>query len=431
MAIEQPQDPGSPTGGRSGATALFFVVVAGLLAVAYATGQMAVAAVVAALAAMIFLHEAGHFLMAKWGKMKVTDFFLGFGPKLWSFRRGETEYGIKAIPAGGFVRVVGMNSLEKVDPRDEARSYRSAPFWRKLSVGVAGSVVHFLLAFAMLWSLLVFYGLPANQLAVAGFTRIPGAANPALTAGMRVGDTLVSVDGIGKGDPAAVLAQIRDHPGAPVTILVDRNGRLLHLTATPLTRYGTPAAPSASSSAGAGRRFGLLGIEVRQAIARSSPAAAVPRSGSTLVHMVGTYLGGLGHLFSPSGISAIAHQAAAPPSPAPRSATATSGPQLLGVVGIARLTVQAANAGVPQLLAWLTFINVALGTVNMLPLPPLDGGHVVVAVYERLRSTRGRSYRADAARLLPLAYAMFALIVVLEVTALYLNVAHPAPNPFN
>lgn len=416
---------------RPRATAIFFVVLGALIALAYVAHEMAVVAVVGALAAMIFLHEAGHFLMAKWGRMKVTDFFLGFGPKLWSFRRGETEYGIKAIPAGGFVRIVGMNSLEKVDPQDEARSYRAAPFWRRITVGVAGSAVHFILAFVMLWSLLVFYGLPSNQLAVGGFTTFTGSPNPAVSAGMKVGDKLVSVDGVGRGNPAAILAQIRSHPGTPVRIVVDRSGKVLHLTATPLARYGSPVSPSGSPTATSGRPFGLLGIEVHQAVARSSPLDAVPQSGSALGRMVGTYLGGLGHLFSPSGLSAIVHQAAAPPNPAPRAGSSSSGPQLLGVVGIARLTVQAANAGVPQLLAWLTFINVALGTVNMLPLPPLDGGHVVVAIYERLRSQKGRSYRADAARLLPVAYAMFALIVVLEVTALYLNVAHPAPNPFN
>ena len=428
--VETEPTAGSPGAARPGATAVFFVAVAGLIVVAYSTHEMAVVAVVAALAAMIFLHEAGHFLMAKWGRMKVTDFFLGFGPKLWSFRRGETEYGIKAIPAGGFVRIVGMNSLEKVDPQDEARSYRAAPFWRRITVGVAGSAVHFALAFVMLWSLLVFYGLPANQLAIGGFTRLPGSPNPALRAGLHVGDKLVSVDGVGRNDPAAILAQIRNHPGTPVRIAVDRGGKILHLKATPLARYGSPVSPSKSPTATSSRPFGLLGIEVRQAVNRSSPWAAVPQSSSALGRMVGTYLGGLGHLFSPSGLSAIAHQAAAPPNPTPRAGAPSPGPQLLGVVGIARLTVQAANAGLPQLLAWLTFINVALGTVNMLPLPPLDGGHVVVAVYERLRSTKDRRYTADAARLLPVAYAMFALIVVLEVTALYLNVAHPAPNPF-
>ncbi len=99
--------------------------------------------VVLALVAMVMLHELGHFATAKWSGMKVTEYFFGFGPRLWSIRRGETEYGVKAIPAGGYVRIVGMTMLEEVDPPDEARSYRQATFPRRLLVAVAGSAMHF------------------------------------------------------------------------------------------------------------------------------------------------------------------------------------------------------------------------------------------------------------------------------------------------
>ena len=117
------------------------VVVAGV-ALAVVLGALPVLVVVLALVAMIMLHELGHFATAKWSGMKVTEYFLGFGPRLWSIRRGETEYGVKAIPAGGYVRIVGMTMLEEVDPADEARSYRQASFPRRLLVAVAGSAMH-------------------------------------------------------------------------------------------------------------------------------------------------------------------------------------------------------------------------------------------------------------------------------------------------
>ena len=124
--------------------------------------RMAPLVVIAAVAVMIFMHELGHFLTAKWAGMKVTEFFLGFGPKIWSFQRGETEYGIKAIPAVAYVRIVGMHNLEEVDPADETRTYRQKPYWRRLSVAVAGSTMHFLMALVCIFLVLVFHGRPGG-----------------------------------------------------------------------------------------------------------------------------------------------------------------------------------------------------------------------------------------------------------------------------
>src|SRR5438045_7046415 len=103
-----------------------------------------------AIIAVIVVHEAGHFVAAKACKMKVEEFFLGFGPRLWSTRRGETEYGVKAIPAGGYVRIIGMSNLDVVDPADEERTYRAKPYRDRLGVAVAGSTMHFLIAFFLL-----------------------------------------------------------------------------------------------------------------------------------------------------------------------------------------------------------------------------------------------------------------------------------------
>src|SRR5204863_5492941 len=106
-------------------------------------------------------HERGHFVMAKRAGMKVTEFFLGFGPRLWSIRKGETEYGVKAIPAGGYVRIIGMSNVDVVDPADEERTYRAKPYRHRLGVAVAGSTMHFQIAGVLLFIVLAGVGLPS------------------------------------------------------------------------------------------------------------------------------------------------------------------------------------------------------------------------------------------------------------------------------
>ena len=205
------------------------------MALAVATGYVDLLIVVFSLIVIVMLHELGHFLAAKHGGMKVTEYFVGFGPRLWSFRRGETEYGIKALPLGGYVKIPGMTNLEEVDPADEGRVYRDKPFHSRLLVAVAGSAVHFLLAFILLWVLLTFVGVPnSNQVQIQGLHAVGDQASPAGAGGIRPGDVVVSVDGkaIG-GDVDALTSAIQSHPDQPVTIVVDRNGSRRTLTVTP------------------------------------------------------------------------------------------------------------------------------------------------------------------------------------------------------
>ena len=124
---------------------------------------MSMLIVVAALVVMIFLHELGHYVMAKRAGMLVTEFFIGFGPRIWSFRRGETEYGIKAIPAGAYVRIIGMSNMEEVDPALESRTYRQKRFSQRIGVAVAGSSMHFLLALVLLFVQFAFIGGPDGE----------------------------------------------------------------------------------------------------------------------------------------------------------------------------------------------------------------------------------------------------------------------------
>src|SRR5579862_3228824 len=121
-----------------------------------------------ALLISVMLHELGHFLTAKKFHMKVTQFFVGFGQTLWSTRRGETEYGIKALPLGGYVKITGMTALEDVDPEDEPRSFRRQPAWQRLIVMFAGSFMHFALAFVLLFGLAAGLGLADDNTTAIG-----------------------------------------------------------------------------------------------------------------------------------------------------------------------------------------------------------------------------------------------------------------------
>ena len=135
--------------------------LAGLVALLVLIGVLAGATwvvIILVLMAVLFLHELGHYLTARMTGMKVSEFFIGFGPRVWSFRRGETEYGIKAVWVGAYVRIVGMSNLEEVDPRDEPRSFRQKSYPRQLLVLTAGSGMHFVIALVLLFALLTLDG---------------------------------------------------------------------------------------------------------------------------------------------------------------------------------------------------------------------------------------------------------------------------------
>ncbi|MDH3540912.1 MAG: site-2 protease family protein, partial [Acidimicrobiia bacterium] len=187
---------------------------------------------ISALVFFVMAHEAGHFFAAKATGMKATQFFFGFGPKIFSFVRGGTEYGMKAIPAGGYVRIAGMNPYEPVDPDDVGSTYREKKFWEKAFVVLAGVGVNITLAFILLFALFVAYGNVTDQVVpeVSSISQeVNGDPSPALTAGLQVGDRIVSVAGVATGTWDEVVAAISSRPGESTTVGIVRNGTDLEL----------------------------------------------------------------------------------------------------------------------------------------------------------------------------------------------------------
>ena len=246
------------------------------------------------------LHESGHFVAAKRFGMKATKYFIGFGPTLWSTTRGETEYGIKALPVGGYVKIIGMTSLDEVDPEDEPRSFRQAPAWQRLIVLAAGSFMHFVLAAVIIFGLAVGIGIENDSTTQLGTVAacVPqsetalnnGAActasdakSPAVLAGLKVGDQVTSFNGV----PVTNWTQLAERDqgrqaGVPVVaITVERDGRPLTLH-TKLAEVsgrarrlpGDRARPPCSSRPARSAPSGTSGTGFAQVITGSGSALA-------------------------------------------------------------------------------------------------------------------------------------------------------------
>ncbi|HEX2040197.1 MAG TPA: site-2 protease family protein [Acidimicrobiales bacterium] len=416
---------------RTNRTALFrlLLIVGAGLAAAVVTGVTKVVLVVAAIILMIMLHELGHFLTAKWAGMKVTEYFLGFGPRLWSIRKGETEYGVKAIPVGGYVKIVGMSNIEPVDPADEPRTYRAKPYWRRLSVAVAGSTVHMLLAFLLLYVLFTVVGTVDydRELPQIGtISRLEEGPSPAQRAGFRVGDRLLAYDGTPFVEWDGLRTHIRARPGQTIRFEVERDGVPRTITVTPVDLSQVEVEGGGPVVEG-DRPYGFVGIGPRFPVEKAGPVEAVPKTVAGIGRGVVETVKALGRIFSPDGVSRYTEELTGERG---RTEIDPDTPRFLSPVGFVRVADQAANQGWRAVLVLLVSINLFVGVFNMVPLLPLDGGHVAIATYEKLRSRPGRPYRVDVRKVLPVAYAVFLVLVFIGVTSIYLDIVRPAANPF-
>jgi membrane-associated protease RseP (regulator of RpoE activity) len=405
------------------------------------TSTLGVTLFVLALMVAIFLHEGGHFVTAKLFGMKVERFFLGFGPTLWSFRRGETEYGIKALPLGGFCKIAGMSPYESdgnfleedrsarrrqvqgngdrddggvaapplPDPTPPERQFRNKPAWQRAVVLAAGSFTHFAVAILLLWVVLVAIGIGTGQATTTIDRTVPlnqGTASPAQTAGLRPGDRIVAVD----GREVATFEELRDVLGAKggQTITID------------YVRDGERQSKSVRVEEQDNR--GFLGFQPTEQTRRVGVLAAVPES----VHLfwdtsVATVksLGGF--------VTGLADRMRAP-EPAPAGGgggeVRDSGP--IGIVGITRLAGQAvANNQWAIFIAILIQLNIVVGVFNLLPLPPMDGGYLAFVLWQAV--TRRE---VDLRKVVPVAALIVGLLVMLTVGLVWLDITNPVPYPF-
>jgi regulator of sigma E protease len=309
---------------------------------------------------LIVLHEAGHFFAAKATGMRVERFFLFFGPTLLSIKRGETEYGIKAIPLGGYVKISGMNPEEELPPAVAHRAYYRQPVWKRIVVIAAGPAVNIVLAFALLFFVAFNYPEADNTI------KSVKAGSPAAASALEPGDRLVSVDGKTFANASAEerLARfghtISAHKcaeksptrgcraGTPVELGVERRG--VHRTVTVYPAYD----PTAKRT--------LVGIEYAVVPAAATAAGAASFAWDKMWLVASGTVHVFSHIFE-----------------------SEQRKQISGVVGISDVGHQVVDFGVYPSLLLLALVSLSLGLINLLPILPLDGGHIFWSLIEKLR----------------------------------------------
>src|SRR5271165_907127 len=385
---------------------------------------------VVALLGSVMLHELGHFLTAKKFGMRVTQFFIGFGQTLWSTIRGETEYGVKALPFGGFVKITGMTSMEEVDVADEPRSFRNQPGWQRIVVLAAGSFMHFALALFLLFVLAIGIGqsnqdttvinsiaacVPASVTALNSTNPCAGhnlGKSPAEVAGLKPNDKIVSVH----GQPINSWTQLHtvlksQHAGVRIPMVIQRDGRNITLHITP------QAIPE--------RAVPYIGVEPAVLYQRQSVLGSVKFAGQQFAYTL------------TSSASAIAKLPAALPDLFAKNRASTPAGQVSSVYGVGQVTGDVVQASLPWqakasvILLLIASLNIFVGAFNLLPLLPLDGGHLAVVIFERIRAwfarLRGRPDpgQVDIQRLVPASMLVFAVLVGLGTLLLAADILNP------
>jgi membrane-associated protease RseP (regulator of RpoE activity) len=389
------------------------------------TSLLGIALFVLALMLAIFLHEGGHFTTAKLFGMKVERFFLGFGPTVWSFRRGETEYGVKAFPLGGFCKIAGMSPYENdgnfleedrsagrpaAEPTPPERQFRNKPAWQRAIVLAAGSITHFAVAILLTWVVLVAIGIGTGQATTTIERTVAldgGGRSPAQIGGLQSGDQIVAIAGrpVNSFDELRTALSSKGDQQITVEYIRDGERRSTAVTAAKVDNHG------------------FLGFQPAEETRRIGPLAAIPESVNLFWDTTVATVKGLGGF-----VTGLADRMR-PPEAAPAGGGGGGGEVgggPIGIVGITRLAGQAvANNQWAVFVAILIQLNIVVGVFNLLPLPPMDGGYLAFVLWQVV--TRRE---VDLRKVVPVAALIVGLLVMLTVGLVWLDITNPVPYPF-
>jgi membrane-associated protease RseP (regulator of RpoE activity) len=357
---------------------------------------------VVALFAIVMIHEGGHYVAARAFQFRVLEYFVGFGPRLWSLRRGEIEYGVKAIPAGGYVKIAGMNPFENDVPEgDEHRAYGAKPVWQRVVVILAGPLSHFVVAWLIFTGVFFFSGnwnIPGVDSVDPTVNGIP---SPAATEGMQPGDVIIRIGDLERPTSADIGAYQRAHIWQPTEYVVLRDGQPVTLTITPVTVAGD-----------GGVRIGILLGGVKE-----GPLASLEHAAGAVWDTTRDAVVGLGKVFGPQGLRDTTG--------ALFSGSERPSDGGVSLVGVSREAGHAGSQG-----AWAYFFSIFatvvlfIGLVNLLPFPPLDGGHVAIALLEKIRG-----HRIDMKKVVPVSAAVLLILGFFSISALILDIWKPIQRP--
>ncbi|MDE0573398.1 site-2 protease family protein [Demequina sp. B12] len=415
----------------------------------------------------IALHEVGHMVPAKKFGVRVSEYFVGFGPTLWSRQGKETEYGLKAIPLGGYVKLVGMIppedrvkpvkvkgwpgrliadardvAVEDIQPGEDHRAFYHLAWWKKVIVMAGGPFVNLALAIVMFTLTLSLIGAPTTTLTVDEVVPCVPAqgsvecssgdpASPAVEAGLQPGDTIVAVDGEDVTEWDQATAIIADAAGETIPVVVDRNGETVTLDVSPAERERTATdsngQPLTDSDGNPQTEVvGYMGmysdVQVLQQPLTAGTVLAWDYLGQTM-KVIATLPEQLYHTTRAAfGLEE-------------RDASS-----VIGVVGVGQVAGEIASADVEgygivqkigDMLMLLGGLNLALFAFNMIPLVPLDGGHIASALWQAIKNgwarVRGLAKPApvDVARMMPFAYGMFGFLMLMGVILIYADIVAP------
>ena len=370
-------------------------------------GALGAVGVLVAIVLFVVAHEAGHYFAAKATGMKVTEFFLGFGPRIWSTRRGETEYGIKPIFLGAYVKIIGMSSIDEVDPADEGRAYRDKPFWAKSVVVLAGVAANFLLAFMIFFGLVLWSGdqIPTTEVS-AVVELADGVPSPAAEAGIRPGDVITGVAGQPTQSWDPLVERIRGLAGEEVVLDVTRDGTPLEIPVVIGERID-PASGGPEGFLGVSPGFDRRPVGVLEGVGRSAAEMAAQVTGTFQV---------FGQIFRFDNLAELAGGIT--------GNEVSDEIRPVSLIGLAQIGSQAEELGAARLLYIMAAVNVVLGTINALPLFPLDGGHFAVALFEKVFRRK-----VDIRALVPVAVLVIGAIGLLGVLSIVLDIVNPIQLP--
>ena len=373
---------------------------------------LGIIAFIVALLLSVMIHEFGHYITARRFGMRISEFFVGFGKRIWSTQRGETEFGIKAIPAGGYCRIDGMAPNDVMPEGEADRAFYKASSGRKLIVLGAGSFLHFVIGYILLFTL--FAGVGTTQvLPVIGEVIADSAAQ---SAGIKAGDEIIAINGVKVKRWNEDVEVIRQSQGSQLVLTVDRDGTLIEVvTAARLTEID------------GSKRF-VLGIINEVGLERSDLLTSVKNSGTVTKSFLTESVKSL--IALPSKIPALWGQTVR------GEERDVNG--LVGVVGVARVSGDAVSSDkltVRERLATFILIiaslNIFVGIFNLLPILPLDGGHMAVAIADEIRALfarirrRPRPAAIDVTVLTPVTMVVFVILASLTLLLLVADVINP------
>ena len=373
---------------------------------------LGIVAFVVALLFSVMVHEFGHYITARKYGMWVSEFFVGFGKRIWSVQRGETEFGVKAIPAGGYCKIEGMSPSDELPEGQEDRAFYKASSAKKLVVLGAGSFLHFVLGFILLFTL--FAGIGTNQVLPEIREVVPNSA--AQAAGILAGDEVISINGKKVTEWYKDVEVIRQSQGRELSLVLDRNGEQISVTA------------SARLTDIDGTKRYVLGIVNDMGLKRSGLLVSIKNSATVTKSFLVESVKSLGKL--PEKIPALWGATVRGEERDPNG--------LVGVVGVARVSGEAVGSdkltSMERLATFVLIVaslNIFVGVFNLLPILPLDGGHMAVAIADSIRAffarLRGRPRPApiDVTVLTPITMVVFVVLATLTLLLLVADVINP------